>query len=152
MPRTQQSAIKSTGGRSERKPLRTRGNVHYDTSDVHMSSPPALPSLPGQAQEKAVAKAKALDLDVSNHSFLNIYLLTASLQWCYSCIDGGNLVMCDLCDRAICTTRCLKFPIEFTEVKKSNLGFACPTCHNDYYHRLKMAMPYFVSSPSFFSH
>lgn len=62
-------------------------------------------------------------------------------------MDGGDLVMCDLCGRAICTTRCMTLPIDFETLrseKGKDYSFACPTCHNNAYR--KKLEPYFVSS------
>ena len=60
-------------------------------------------------------------------------------------MDGGKLVICDLCDRAICMTRCITLPLNYEDLTSAkDLSFACPTCHNDAYR--KTPRPYFVSS------
>lgn len=61
-------------------------------------------------------------------------------------MDGGNLLACDLCERVICTMRCLEIPILFEELEKSSSSyrFVCPTCHNNFYRTNKPLQPYFV--------
>ncbi|KAH9984339.1 hypothetical protein BJV77DRAFT_966235 [Russula vinacea] len=48
---------------------------------------------------------------------------TKLTDWCYSCMDGGNLLACDLCERVICTMRCLEIPISFEELEKSSSSY-----------------------------
>jgi hypothetical protein len=57
-------------------------------------------------------------------------------------------VFCDVegCKRMICTSRCVKLKPPMNELHK--YYFVCPTCHNDYYHKLSSSepKPYFVRS------
>ncbi|KAH9984523.1 hypothetical protein BJV77DRAFT_966060 [Russula vinacea] len=100
MPRTQQSAMKSTGGVSVKMPP-PKARSSRDLRDVEMS-PPQL-SVPMRRQPDSVA--------------------TKLANWCYSCMDGGNLLACDLCERVICTMRCLEIPILFEELEKSSSSY-----------------------------
>ncbi|KAH9990729.1 hypothetical protein BJV77DRAFT_1068791 [Russula vinacea] len=92
--------MKSTGGKSIKmpppKPKSTRA-----IQDVEMHSVQSLEPLRRQP-ERAMAKLA---------------------DWCYSCMDGRDLIACDLCERLICTMRCLELPISFTDLEKSAYRF-----------------------------
>lgn len=137
--RTKQSAIKSTGGRAERKSLPSRRSANARTRDIIMSSP--LPITPPQAMRDLPAGHTVREADVRNLSILLLLLFTLA-QWCYSCVDGGNLIVCNLCARALCT-KCIQLPISYEDLAKSNYWFACPTCHYEQEDKRKRAQ-YFV--------
>jgi hypothetical protein len=123
-----------------------------ESGDVEMGTPPSplspltlsspVEPSPWMALQEGMAQASAPEVEgVSRLAYL-IHLSLTPLQWCYSCVDGGDLVICGLCDRAICTTTCLDLPIKFEDVQGSNYTFACPKCHDNYYD--KTPAPYFV--------
>ena len=147
MPQVQQSAIKSTGSNAERRPLRT---ARSSDEDVRMASPPpASPPRVLQARRNTTrgrvaprSQTQNPHSDVSNLIF-NLHIFNF-WQWCYSCLDGGDLIICDLCARAICMDRCIKFDLKFEELDPYK--FVCPSCHNDYSRVSKTMSPYFVIS------
>ena len=175
MPCTQQSSIKSTGGKGQQKALPLASSFDWEMENpiddggplsplTSSSSPSSSPSSPlaspaapaaqllEQTKPKRIQK-KSVGLEGDVHYFISwtfpcnfCFSLSffSFLQWCYSCMDGGMLVICDLCNRAICMTRCITLPLNYEDLTSAkNLSFACPTCHNDAYR--KTPRPYFVS-------
>ena len=130
MARTTQSARKSTGGRGIRSPIGSRKVTRRNTDNKN------LPVVPRRAPEPI---CKKMDADVSK-LIATLFFAEVSTQWCYSCIDGGDLMLCDVCDRAMCTTRCMEIPVPIAQCEK--LCFICPSCHNTHYR--KNLQPYFV--------
>jgi hypothetical protein len=49
-----------------------------------------------------------------------------SRQWCFGCEDGGKLIDCDSCPRAVCT-KCIP---QLADVGNGAGDiFKCPVCH-----------------------
>ena len=149
MVHTQQSAVKSTGGISERRPPPSRPRAASRRAiDAIMSSPPSSPRLASppaarQVQQRGRGQGSTNNANVDvRYLILQIILCLTTLQWCYSCVDRGDMIICDLCSRTICTIRCIKLP-NIESLGSSQYWFACPTCHNDVYK--KNPSPYFVS-------
>jgi hypothetical protein len=141
MPRTKASARKSTGGTSVRKSLKANSNAGSIGKDIAMSSPPPSPA--------ELTKTENTNCSVRHfYSFLQL-IIEPSPQWCYSCVDGGLLIICDKCSRTMCYKTCLELPCLVEQVKP--YIFICPTCHNDY-HRAKgrTPQPYYVCSSQMF--
>jgi hypothetical protein len=144
MPKPRRTAMRSTGGKSERMaPPKKR-----PSEDVHMTSPPP----PEQVQRREIGMSKRrrgnVTSEVSN-AFIEISPPLTHLQWCFSCVNGGELLTCELCDRSICHPKCVTLPVELDALKESDFAFACPTCHTDYFFKEKKTYrPYFVSSIS----
>jgi hypothetical protein len=103
MPRTQQSAIKSTGGLDKWKALPLAlNNDDWDMIDNSLSplttsllsfpyySPTTLAiKLPGQMIHKKIQKKIVkLEEDVHYLFFKCLSIISLFLQWCYSCLDG----------------------------------------------------------------
>jgi hypothetical protein len=67
---------------------------------------------------------------VSSHSMADLnYICTYSL-YCFLCSNGGELLICDKCSRAICLGQCLAIPGPPTSRYKDNDKlFICPACH-----------------------
>ena len=54
------------------------------------------------------------------------------------CLNGGNITICDFCDRAVCA-KCVRIP---PGVDVGTLPFVCPTCHTQAWRK---PTPYYVS-------
>jgi hypothetical protein len=133
----------------------------YESRDVEMGSPPSplspltmsspVEPPPWIAWQEGMAQASAPELEEVSCQVCLIPLSPTPLQWCYSCVGGEDLVICGLCDRAICTTTCLDLPIKFKDIQGPSYAFACPKCHDDYYGKTPgvTVAPYFVRRPCF---
>jgi hypothetical protein len=142
MPTIQQSATKSTGGKSDRKRLYRRPRPESDEEYMD-SDPPSTSGAPEAPVVPMTTRQRADKADVSFHVLWTCKLLTP-LQWCYSCVDGGGLMSCDLCDRTICD-KCVTLQTPTGDIHKLGYQFACPTCHTQFYFNLrKTYSPYFV--------
>jgi hypothetical protein len=159
MARIQQSGFKSTGDISERRapPTSTSPAQARVSSDQEMlsplSSPGSSPVASRPAEEESEEEEAALPQEVCIPRLSSMLYVIMRFQWCYSCVDGGDLIICDFCDRAMCTTRCLGLPdkLTFKTLTRRGIYFICPTCHNDYYRgKLAPPTPYRVCSLSVF--
>jgi hypothetical protein len=59
-------------------------------------------------------------------------------------LDGRDLIICDLCVRAICMDQCIKFDLKFEDLDPYK--FICLSCHNDHLRVSKTMSLYFVIS------
>ena len=60
------------------------------------------------------------------------------------CVNGGNLVVCNMCQRCLCN-KCIKITLNAEQIARSI--FVCIACHNEHY-KHKPAI-YFVSQTVF---
>ena len=68
------------------------------------------------------------------------FLTMCSLpKFCYICLNGGQLHLCDHCPMAVCYD-CLPLP---SNLDISPLDFLCPTCHEGIF-KAQAHMPYYV--------
>jgi hypothetical protein len=72
---------------------------------------------------------------------IRIGFLNIINQICYMCLKGGQIIICDLCDQALCG-KCVELPNEIP----SGSQFLCPACHIE---KFKAGLPYYVI-PSIF--
>ena len=70
------------------------------------------------------------------------FLMMCSLpKFCYICLNGRQLHLCDHCPRAVCYD-CLPPP---SNLNISPLDFLCPTCHEGIF-KAQDRMPYYVGA------
>ena len=48
------------------------------------------------------------------------------IQWCCSCRDGGDVVICTTCETSSVCRLCVDFKLEDEE---DTISFECPTCY-----------------------
>jgi len=82
---------------------------------------------------------------VSSNFPLNV-LSDFKVQWCSGCGDGGALVPCSSCMRAVCVPKCVRVPELdprqlYHAVVERGAKFTCPSCH------LKCSSPRYKVSP-----
>jgi hypothetical protein len=129
MPKTKQTAKKSTGGAAKRKAIIPSARIlrsktsrsrqpscsPQPTLDVEMAEeviPEPVVVVPGSSQVASSIEIASPDNtdEVSGHCRLFTFLLTDCCllcQWCHLCSDGGELlIICNKCGAATCK-RCI---------------------------------------------
>jgi hypothetical protein len=118
MPRTKQTARRSTRGPAEQVALATLQNA------VKMAST-SIPTIRiPQVCNGTTVNPRAVISVSANRQRGPIRADNTSQQWCSLCYDGGNLVVCKICSRAVCD-QCILFP---NESLKGTAIFTCPDC------------------------
>jgi hypothetical protein len=131
MPRTAQTAKKSTGGSAERVWLK----------------PPAKKKASSNPNQLPEGSPKGTPSTLVRHLFVDflLYIINNLRKFCYLCQDGGSLTECDRCSRSVCKN-CLDIPPEFvTLIDHPSVDFLCVGCHWLGDQKAKASSPYVVS-------
>ena len=132
MARTTQTARRSTGGKAP--------HASDQLLEIREGDQPA--------NERAVGEpAKSLDSDARQHNQVSTLLFPINSQayvffqtWCYLCLNGGTLYLCDLCPQVVCSNH-IPLP-EGSDIRKA--VFICISCHIAAFEK---ATPYSVCFP-----
>ncbi|KAH9016703.1 hypothetical protein EDB85DRAFT_1898010 [Lactarius pseudohatsudake] len=105
----------------------------------------------GYSLERRSPGAKGLDLpmDVDQETVFvkddDPMPQTVSDHYCFLCGNGGDLIFCDKCSRAICIgsgSQCLGLPVT-SRYKDRDILFICPPCHQDGDRKEREPRPYY---------
>jgi len=128
MPRTKQTAKKTTGGNAPR---------------IHINNP--LPPILVNRPSTVIPAAPTVSPQADDHDNVSpplsipspIFLLTF-YKFCYMCVNGGYLTLCDFCPRALCEVCVKTVPVP----PNPKVKFVCIACHGQIF---KGSQPYYVS-------
>ena len=142
MPRAKQSASRSTGAPCVRvtlPPPPITQNLQPIAQSIGTRVSPRLCCRFDRADQRTQAGDRAPNDEVR---LLNsIQYSTDFLQWCCSCGDGGSLLDCNSCERAVCGS-CLTIPRCSELIKEPDIKFVCMACHLS---SRNCAEPFYVS-------
>ncbi|KAF8054725.1 hypothetical protein FPV67DRAFT_1460533, partial [Lyophyllum atratum] len=138
MPRTSQTADKSTGEPAPRVPLPSRKRARplddmgqdgrrstRKKAPVKKKSSTATDQAPAAANSKAwLPVAPHNDIDTADDIMKVDGGDDGHNTFCSGCRNGGNAVNCNTCKRVVCD-RCINFPPLLRDEDK----FCCPSCH-----------------------
>ena len=143
MPRTKQSASRSTGAPCVRvtlHPSAIKQNAKPIAQPIGIRVSPRLCCRFDWADQGTQTGDRAPNDEVR---LLNsIQYSTDFLQWCCSCGDGRHLLDCDSCERAVCS-KCLDLSAGSELIKEPDVDFFCMGCHLGSKNR---AEPFYVST------